>query len=125
MKLAFASRALVGSTALALWALGAGCESDRGNRSELADASVHVSAPTRDALVGDTLTFVAKSTDTYGRDAKIKWSSTAGEVRTDEGGRVARVTFNEPGTYSIRATLELDGQPVSSDIFEVRVAPVK
>lgn len=105
--------------------LGIGCETNQSAHNHAADTSIRVEAPTRDAFVGDTLTFVARSTDTYGRDAKIVWTTTAGDVRTEEEGRIARITFNEPGTYSVRATLELNGQPVNSDIFEVRVSPVR
>jgi hypothetical protein len=88
------------------------------------NASIDIEGGSRDALVGDTVTFVARSRDTYGRDAKITWNATAGDVTTDQEGRVARVKFTEPGTYSVRASLEIDGQPVQSDMVEVRVKPI-
>ncbi len=87
--------------------------------------SIHLESAPREVIVGDTVTFIAHTTDTFGRNVKVNWSSTAGEVQTDEGGRIARVKFNDAGTYSVKATLELDGRPVQSDMAEVRVRPAK
>ncbi len=107
-------------------ALSGGCAGDEYNEDEsIGRATIDIEGATREALVGDTVTFVARSQDTYGRDAEIKWTSTGGDVDTDQDGRIARVRFNEPGTYSVRATLEVDGHPVKSDIVEVRVKPVQ
>jgi len=75
--------------------------------------------------VGDTVTFQATTRDTYGRDAEVKWFTTATKLSTDENGRVARVRFEEPGTYSVRASLLIDGREFMSDSAEVRVKPLK
>lgn len=107
-------------------ALAAGCENNSAVVDEpRSNTALQVEAITREAMAGDTLTFVARSADTYGRDAKIRWASTAGGVDTEEGGRIARIQFKEPGTYSVTATLEVDGRPVHTDIVEVRVRPVR
>ncbi len=87
-------------------------------------AAITVESSARDVMVGETVTLIARSRDTYGRDARIKWSTTAGELDTEQDGRVARVKFKETGTYSVKATLSVDGQEVQSAITEVRVRPV-
>jgi plastocyanin len=110
----------------ASFALAAGCTDTNRADSDPAvgNASIDIEGASREALVGDTVTFVARSHDTYGRDAKVTWSSTGGDVSTDEDGRVARVRFTEPGTYSVRASLEIEGRAVQNDIVEVRVKPL-
>lgn len=85
---------------------------------------VSIEASARDVVAGDTVTFVARSHDTYGRDTKIRWEATSGKVTTDQDGRIARVKFTETGTYSVKAVLVQDGRDVQSDMVEVRVKPV-
>lgn len=87
--------------------------------------AISVSGPGRDVMVGDTATFMASTANTYGRDAKIKWTTTAGKLSTDQGGSVARVRFDESGVYTVKATLEIDGAPVQTEAVDVRVNPVK
>ncbi len=86
--------------------------------------SVSVEASSTSIVVGETATFVARSKDTYGRDARIRWTSTAGKLTTEQDGRVARVRFDEVGTYTVRAILTTEGRDVQSDMIEVRVRPV-
>ena len=87
--------------------------------------AISLTGPGRDVMVGDTATFMASTANTYGRDAKIKWTSTAGKVSTDQGGSVARVRFDESGVYTVKATLEIDGTPVQTESVDVRVNPIK
>lgn len=103
-----------------------GCESHQ-TRTEgnAPNAAITIETAGREVLVGETVAFIARTRDTYGRDAKVKWSSTAGDLNTDQDGRIARVTFKETGTYSVKATLSIDGQDVQSALAEVRVRPVK
>ncbi len=98
-----------------------GCETSRNNSIAVNNAGLNVEASSDNIVVGETVTFVARSYDTYGRDAKIQWKSTAGELKTEENGRVARVTFNEIGTYTVSATLSVDGRETARDMEEVRV----
>ena len=87
--------------------------------------SISLRGPGRDLLVGDTATFFVDSKNTYGRDARVKWSTTAGKLSTDKGDSVARVRFDETGVYTIKATLEVDGNPVQTEAVDVRVIAVK
>jgi uncharacterized protein YjdB len=102
-----------------------GCETTGSHHSDSrSSAGVTVEASSRDVLVGDTVTFIAHTRDTYGRDAKLKWSSTAGKLTTEQDGRVARVKFDESGTYSVKAALNVDGRELESDLVEIRVKPI-
>lgn len=87
-------------------------------------ASISIETSGRNILVGETVTFIARTRDTYGRSASVNWSSTAGDLVPDQNGRIARVTFRETGTYTVKATLNIDGQDVQSALAEVRVRPV-
>ncbi|HZW08031.1 MAG TPA: hypothetical protein VFF65_12985 [Phycisphaerales bacterium] len=130
MKTAHAA-ALV--SAAALLVLGA-CRHERTTsttsyRTEEAAAvaapSISLNGPDRPLLVGDTATFYLKSSNTLGRDTRIRWSTTAGRLTTDVGGSVARVRFDETGVYTVKATLEVDGNPVQTEQVDVRVSAVK
>jgi len=113
----------VAATLLSL-SLVTGCDTMRSTSSGPTPAAMSVEASSRDIVVGETVTLVARTKDTYGRDATVKWSSTAGSVGTEQDGRVARVRFNEVGTYTVRGALFVDGREVDSDLVEIRVRPV-
>lgn len=105
-------------------ALFLGCESHRMSNADATPASLTVEASSRDIVVGELVTLVARTKDTYGRDAEVKWSSTAGSLTVEEDGRVARVKFTEVGTYTVRSALLVDKREVDTDLVEVRVRPV-
>lgn len=106
--------------------LSGGCADNQYTEGEpIGKASIKMESGSREAFVGETVTFVARPEDTDEHDAAIKWTSTGGHVDTEQDGRIARVRFNEPGTYSVRATFEMDGRPIKSEIVEVRVKPVQ
>ena len=62
---------------------------------------------------------------TYGRDAKVRWTTTGGQLTTEDNGRIARVRFVDTGTYTVKATLDVDGNPVQTEAVDVHVRPVK
>lgn len=102
-----------------------GCETSNRTRYAAANnADLTLDASSDNVMVGETVTLIARTIDTYGRDAKIEWNTTAGDLKTEQDGRVARVQFREIGTYTVRAQLKVDGQVVATDIAEVRVRPV-
>ncbi len=116
-------KALLGASVAAAALAGACSTGSSGGAGH--DASVSISSSTSDATVGDTVTFQATTHDTYGRDAEVQWTTTAGKLSTDQNGRVARVRFEQPGIYSVRSVLLVDGREVDSDMEEVRVRPLK
>lgn len=105
-------------------ALGAGCASDHSSSSQRNPAGIFVEPSSREIVAGETVTLVARTRDTYGRDAKIEWSSTAGSLKTEQDGRIARVRFDQTGTYTVRAALHVDGREVEHESVVVRVKPV-
>jgi plastocyanin len=121
--------AVIGVSMVMAFATLEGCSSNGGNSRTEASAvqkpSITVTGPNRELMAGDTATFMANSMNTYGRDVKIKWMTTAGKLTTDEGGRVARVRFDEAGTYTVKAMLDVDGTTSQTEAVDVRVLPVK
>ena len=75
-------------------------------------------------LVGETTTIFARSSDTFGRDPRITWTTSAGELVTEQGGRVARLTHDRPGTCVVTAVLTADGREIRRESIEIRVLPL-
>jgi plastocyanin len=102
-----------------------GCQNDGYAGSENEDVRFRVIASNSDIVAGDVVTFTTRSENTLGRDAKVTWTSTGGEIDTEDGGRIARATFEKPGTYTVTGQLKVDGQVVRSDSVDVRVKAVR
>src|SRR5262249_7036144 len=111
-------------TGLVAAALAVGGCNENTSSNDMSPATVRIEASQRQIVVGEIATLVARTKDTYGREAKVRWSSTAGKLSTEQDGRVARVQFDEVGTYTVKATLSVDGREVESDMVEIRVRPV-
>lgn len=105
-----------------------GCQSNGGgwggSGSEAAP-SISVNASNDNIVVGDTTTFTLTSRNTLARDAEVRWTSTGGDLRPDENGRIARATFDVPGSYTVSASLFIGGREVSRDSVTVNVRPVR
>jgi plastocyanin len=124
----FTGAALAGMAAILIGA--AGCRYDDSPRhrdvavSPYQDVGMKIE-PSRDrAIVGEVVTFTARTENLLGRDAQIRWSAPAGELRTEQDGRVARVIFDEPGTYSVSAQLFVEGMEIRRDTKTVTVRPL-
>lgn len=119
------SRRALAMAVLAGGLFAAGCETS-GNRSDspLGNAGISVETATREVMAGDTVTFTARTRDTYGRDANVYWTTTAGSLKTEQDGRIARVRFAESGTYTVKAALQVEGVDVDTDEAEIRVRPI-
>ena len=116
-------RAFVASLAV-LSALGAtACQSD--SYAESDHVQFRVVASNTEIVVGDTVTLSTRSENTLGRDASVTWTTTGGDVKADQGGRIARATFEKPGTYTVTGQLELDGEVVQRDSVNIYVRPVR
>lgn len=103
-----------------------GCETSRHNSiASDSNAGLDINASSDSIVSGETVTFTARTFDTYGRDAKIEWNTTAGDLKTEQNGRVARVKFSDVGTYTVSATLSVDGRDVARDMAEVRVRAIQ
>ena len=116
----FGKLVLVGSLAI-----GSACAG--GSRSSAPDDDVRfrITASSASIVAGEMVTFTTRSENTLGRDPGVKWTSTGGDIKTEENGRIARVTFPNPGTYTVTGRLELDGQAMRSDSVDIRVREVR
>ncbi len=76
-------------------------------------------------VVGETITFFSHTENTLGRNAKLEWTTTGGTLKTEDENRVARVTFEKPGTYSVDGVLMADGREVerSTNVVTVSALP--
>jgi len=104
---------------------GAGCENDSWARtapSGQVDFAIHPSHT--DLLVGETATITVESHNTLGRDPHIDWSASGGKLNPESNGRVARIIFEQPGTYLVSARLLLGDQLVRTDSVTFTVHPI-
>lgn len=104
----------------------AGCYTHPSGQASGPDASIGLKLePTaRTITAGEVVTVAARTENLLGRDADIKWLAPGGDVRTEQNGRIARVRFDQPGTYTITAQLFADGREVRRDQATVRVNPL-
>jgi hypothetical protein len=109
-------------------AAGAACNSSHTTSTTSDPALSHVDlaldASNREVVVGDTITVTARTEDTYGRNSQIKWNSTAGNLDTEQEGRVARIRFDQPGTYTVSAILSVDGKETRRASVDIHVKPL-
>lgn len=75
-------------------------------------------------LVGEETTVTSRSTNTVGRETVVEWHATGGELNELQDGRIARVTFNDPGTYTITGTLFVDETEIDTESIHIRVMPL-
>lgn len=102
-----------------------GCHQSSYSNSTETTAGLTLEPSSREIVVGETVTVVARTHDTYGRDAKVTWSTTAGDLSEEQSGRVARVRFPEVGTYTIKGTLTVDDKQIKTEMVEIRVKPIR
>jgi len=79
----------------------------------------------RTMVEGEVTTIMANTENLLGRDAEIEWYAPGGEIMTEDNGRIARVRFNDPGTYSVSARLFVDGNLVRRDSVTIRVQELR
>lgn len=101
------------------------CEQNRGTRvAGGEDVDFWIESSDDEVVAGELITFTAHSQDLVGRDADVEWTSTAGEIDTEEDGRIARVKFDRPGAYTVTGRLMVDGGTIIEDSVDVEVRPI-
>jgi plastocyanin len=97
-----------------------------GDKTNVGDTSPNMSMRTSAdrVFVGDTITMTANTRNVLGKDARVDWHAAAGRVSTADDGRVARVVFDSPGTYTVSATLIVNGREVKREEKRVEVKPL-
>jgi hypothetical protein len=86
---------------------------------------ISLRAANEEIVVGDTTTLTINSKNTLGRDARVEWTTTGGDLNTEDGDRVARVRFDQPGVYTVTAKLVVDGEVVDREAVNIEVRPLK
>ena len=107
--------------------LAGACASDHNYSSVSRESAPAISldASNRDLAVGDTTTFTVNSRNTLGRDAHVEWTTTGGQLHTEDNGRIARASFSTPGAYTVTAVLIVDGRETARDDITVNVKPIR
>jgi hypothetical protein len=81
--------------------------------------------PSQTEIFGnEELTVTSHSTNTVGRDTDVEWHVSGGDIEPLQGGRIARVTFRDPGTYTIIGTLFVEGEELETESVHIRVKPL-
>jgi hypothetical protein len=79
----------------------------------------------RTIMQGEVATIAAHTENLLGRDSEIRWLAPGGDLRIEENGRVARVMYDMPGTYTVTADLMVDGRQTLRDQSTIHVNPLK
>ncbi|MFT3784682.1 MAG: hypothetical protein QM770_00760 [Tepidisphaeraceae bacterium] len=103
---------------------GNGCSTADSYAKANNDVKLDIKPSSDHIFAGETVTVFSRTENTLGRDAKLDWETSGGNVKTEDNGRVARVTFDKPGTYSIDAVLTVDGKEAQRDRTVVQVAAI-
>jgi hypothetical protein len=114
--------ALCGAVALGA----AGCRTTPSGEPSGPDANIglRLEPTSRTITQGEVVTVAARTENLLGRDAELKWLAPGGDLRVEQNGRIARVRYDEPGTYTITAQLFADGREVRRDKTTVHVNPL-
>jgi len=114
--------AVIAGVALATGA----CHTSPSGQASGPDANVglRLEPTSRTITSGEVVTVAARTENLLGRDADIKWLAPGGDLKVEQNGRIARVRFDQPGTYTITAQLFADGREVRRDQTTVRVNPL-
>jgi hypothetical protein len=84
--------------------------------------SVAIKPSHRYIYVGETVTVFSHTTDATASDTEIKWKTSGGDLKPDDNNRIARLTFDKPGTYYVDAMLMVNGAEARRDSTEIDVS---
>src|SRR4051812_34993241 len=93
--------------------LSGGCAGDNHHSSTPvaeAEPQIDIATTNKEIAVGDTTTLTVTSRNTLGHNAQVQWDTTGGNLTPGDNGRLARVQFDKPGTYTVSAKLMIDGR---------------
>lgn len=72
----------------------------------------------------ENATFFANADNTLGRDVRVDWETTGGELDVKDRNRSIQIEFDDPGDYIVSADLYVNGDRIRSDSVEVTVLPL-
>jgi len=90
-----------------------------------ADPQIDIVTSNEDVAVGDSTTLTVKSKNTLGHNAQVQWDTTGGSLSPEDSGRIARVRFDKPGSYTVTAKLMIDGRVYDQDSVTIEAHPVR
>ena len=118
----FALHAALGLSMTVGLAMMPGCETGPSAVGE--EVSFSIQPSSEQIMAGETVTLTSESQNVLGRDAQIEWHPSGGELRTSQNGRVAQITFPNPGTYNVTADLIVGGQRYTTQTTRIEVQPL-
>jgi len=115
----------LGSLLLGAVLAGTACENDAYSRTKPAqEVGMTIHPSKTNLLAGENATFTVETRNTFGREPRVDWTTSGGQLEMIQNGRAARVTFPQPGTYLVSARLYLNDQLVRTDSTTITVRPV-
>ncbi len=85
---------------------------------------LNVRSSDQSVLSGQVVVLTADATNALGRDVRVEWDAPGGELETEEGGHIARVRYDRPGTYIIVSRLYVNDDLHRTETTRVTVRPV-
>ena len=79
----------------------------------------------RSVVAGEVVTVTTRSANAIGRNTAVDWAATGGDLTTEQNKRIARVRFDQPGTYTVSAVLRVDNNVAMSDAVDITVKPLQ
>jgi hypothetical protein len=76
-------------------------------------------------MQGEVVTVQANTENLLGKSAEMRWDAPGGHVDTQDSGRIARVMYDNPGTYTVTGHLFVDGREIRQDQVTVNVKPLR
>jgi len=120
---AFTSRAVIAIIILIAGALSA-CESMGHHDATIGEPEFGINASSTEIMQGETVTLTTRSKNVEGRQTEIQWRADGADLTVENNGRVARVRFDQPGTYIVTSTMNIDNQMAQSSSVTVKVKPL-
>ena len=104
---------------LAWAAAGVGCQTDP-EAVQWDTPTLNLTTSRSEVAVGETTTVFAQTTNMLGREIRIDWDATLGEIEPIRDGRMARFRSDEPGEAVVTATMSVDDE-VYGDALVIEV----
>ncbi len=104
-----------------------GCASNQPSKYSSGEASMklEIDQSASEVYQNETVTFRSSTRNSIGHDAALRWETTGGKISTMNDGRIAQVTFNTPGSYTVTCLLLSDNREVDRASATVTIKPLR
>ena len=103
---------------LALTAALAACQTDP-EAVQWGSPTLNLTTTRSTVAVGETITVYAQTTNMLGREIRIDWHTTLGEIEPIRDGRMARFRSDQPGDAVITASMSAEGETYGDELVIV------